>query len=117
MDDLRSWLEKTGLSGRPLQLALDSCEMNCIETIDDLRLTAENESEFKEIFPQGGIRVRISAALADPTSVSSPRISKPKENPRADESAKTTYGQDKEGSTPTPQEKVESAQELPEGKL
>ena len=116
--DLRSWLErKAGLSGRPLQLALDACEMNCLETVEDLRLTTQNDSEFKEIFPQGGIRVRISANL----SVSSaPQISIPTAHLRADESAETSYEQDNELSTPTPQPKAQpkvgSAQKLPAGK-
>ena len=61
--ELRAWLVKAGLSGRPLQLALQACEENCLESIADLELAAKNESEYKETFPQSGIRVRISAAL------------------------------------------------------
>ena len=62
--DLKSWLEsKAGLSGRPLLLALQACELNCLESVADLELAARIESEYKEIFPQGGIRVRISTAL------------------------------------------------------
>ena len=62
--DLRSWLEsKAGLSGRALLLAVDACEANVIDTIADLRIAAKNETEYEKIFPQGGIRSRISAGF------------------------------------------------------
>ena len=63
--DLRSWLErKAGLSSKALQAAVRACEQNFLETVVDLRIAAEMESEFKETFPQTGIRTRIIKALA-----------------------------------------------------
>ena len=62
--DLRSWLErKAGLSGRALDAAISHCEENFIDSLDDLQLASKNEVEYRQIFQQGGLRVRISAAL------------------------------------------------------
>ena len=61
--NLRKWLEEAGLSGRSLEVAMEACEANFMETVNDLRMTSKIESEYKETFPQSVIRVKISAAL------------------------------------------------------
>ena len=91
--DLRSFFEsKAGLSGRPLQLAVEACEANCIEELDDLRLAAKNESAYLRLFPQVGLQTRISVALAkaEDQVVAPSSLQSSKDH----ESAKTTYGQD-----------------------
>ena len=62
--DLRSWLEsKAGLSGRALQMAIDACESNVIDTVADLRIAQEDSSEYEKLFAQVGLRTRITKAL------------------------------------------------------
>ena len=61
--NLRKWLEEAGLSGRSLEVAMEACEANFMETVNDLRMTSKNESEYKDTFPQSVIRVKISAAF------------------------------------------------------
>ena len=62
--DLSAWLEqKAGISGRALDAATKACETNFIDTLEDLRIAAKNESEYANLFPQVGLRTRISAAL------------------------------------------------------
>ena len=61
--NLRKWLEEAGLSSKSLEVAMDACEANFMETVNDLRMTSKNESAYKETFPQSVIRVKISTAL------------------------------------------------------
>ena len=89
--ELRSWLErKAGLSGKRLQVAVEACETNFMETVEDLQLTAKNESEYEKIFKQGVIRVRISAALASDVDQISLESKLDTLNPRENEAANKT---------------------------
>ena len=68
--DLRSWLQETaGLSGRALVVTTKACEDNFIESLADLRLAQSQPTEMDKIFPQGLIRLKISAALEDDGAV------------------------------------------------
>ena len=92
-------------------MAIESSTANVIDTVEDLKrlyhsVDTKNESEFNRTFPQSGIRMRISDALAseDQISSASPPISdevlkRSRMNPHKDESTKKIH-----------------EQELPEGK-
>ena len=61
---LESWLQsKAGLAGKKLQLAVKSADDNCVESVSDLRLLAENQEQFEKVLPQGMIRTVILKAL------------------------------------------------------
>ena len=65
--DWRSWFAtKAKLTGKKLQLAVAACEENLIESVAELRALANDDRrEYKEIFPVGGVRFAINAAVND----------------------------------------------------
>ena len=58
------WLGKIGLKGRKLQSAVQSCEDNFIDDLDELRQLEKDRLEYEKTFPQSIVRSTISKALA-----------------------------------------------------
>ena len=107
--DLRSWLQETaGLSGRALVVTTKACEDNFIESLADLRLAQSQPTEMDKIFPQGLIRLKISAALEDDGAVDD-------ESNNPSSQRKTKLTRERAGKERQPAE-IRSGLELPEGK-
>ena len=60
---LEDWLRHAGLEGKKLQIAVDSCETNVVETVAELRSLAKDEKQFNLAFPQAMIRSVLLKAL------------------------------------------------------
>ena len=59
------WLAQIGLEGRALQSAARSCEDNFVDSLDHLRILADDEKRFNTCFPQAMLQTVILKALAD----------------------------------------------------
>ena len=62
--ELGSFLEQAAaLTGRALAAAKNACDRALILTMADLQLAKTDNNEFEKMFPQGILRMKISAAL------------------------------------------------------
>ena len=61
---MEKWLAQIGLKGRKLESAIQACEENFIDDVDELRGLSRNEKQFDKTFPQSTIRAAILDALA-----------------------------------------------------
>ena len=61
---LEDWLkDRAGLSGKKLQVTLSGCEMNMVESVDELRELLDENDQFEKTFPQSMIRTALLKAL------------------------------------------------------
>lgn len=71
MSELHKWLkEKTGLTGKKLQVAISQCETGMVESVMELQGLVKL-GKLEKVFPQGLICAHIEAALAKETAAPS----------------------------------------------